>query len=55
MAVCDILIMLSYFIYTVRFGFLVDPQNAPMGYPYEWILFLFVHVVLRYGGSKILL
>ncbi|KAK0394203.1 hypothetical protein QR680_000615 [Steinernema hermaphroditum] len=45
MAICDMLIMVSYIIFTVRFGFAIDSSDPPVGYDLGWIVFLMVHVV----------
>jgi len=44
-AVCDILTMVSYTIFTLRFGFAVDLTDPPAGYQLHWIVFLLIHVV----------
>ena len=44
-AVCDILTMVSYTIFTLRFGFAVDLTDPPTGYQLHWIVFLLIHVV----------
>ena len=44
-AICDILTMLSYTIFTLRFGFAVDLSDPPLGYALHWIVFLLIHVV----------
>ncbi|KAI6184661.1 G-PROTEIN-RECEP-F1-2 domain-containing protein [Aphelenchoides bicaudatus] len=55
-AVCDILTMLSYLIFTIKFSFMIeDPHNPPAGYELKWIFFLLGHVVISIGLHTITL
>uniref|UniRef100_A0A1I7Y7J3 G_PROTEIN_RECEP_F1_2 domain-containing protein n=1 Tax=Steinernema glaseri TaxID=37863 RepID=A0A1I7Y7J3_9BILA len=45
MATCDVVTMISYLIYLIRFKFVENEENV-FGYNYYWLLFLLGHVVL---------
>uniref|UniRef100_A0A7E4VNJ5 G_PROTEIN_RECEP_F1_2 domain-containing protein n=1 Tax=Panagrellus redivivus TaxID=6233 RepID=A0A7E4VNJ5_PANRE len=55
MVVCDITTMVSYIIFMIRFGFMMDLNNPPKGYALHWIVFLLIHVVLSIAMHTITL
>uniref|UniRef100_A0A914CZF0 G-protein coupled receptors family 1 profile domain-containing protein n=1 Tax=Acrobeloides nanus TaxID=290746 RepID=A0A914CZF0_9BILA len=54
-ALCDIFIMISYTFFIIRFGFMVDLNNPPVGYELRWIVFLMIHVIVSIAFHTIAL
>ncbi|KAH7717698.1 Protein DMSR-5 [Aphelenchoides avenae] len=54
-AACNIVVMLSYTVFIIRFGFAVGVDNPPIGYSFQWACFLLVHLVLSISVHTITL